>query len=292
MKIQSNKNNNNINEESINSLKDFRRKQILTNIKFHKIFILLLLIINIGLTTFVIFYKNKIHNLKKSTNSYHTQLDSEDESLSNINSDLMHKLLNMQALNEYGLIRFSFLFEKSDEFKTIQNIIYDYRKDIEKVEIPEQFRHTYLLFQGLMDNNDDFIDKVAYFANVAIFIETYEDKKFGIFTSDIIIIDKNKEYISNTKQIFLYSFETKKKYDYIGKEKGGLKFNINDKMIIVGDDEIIIDKDFYSNGGIFNFPLKSFDVSTINRNVFTGENGKFSVKNIEVYCFSQYQYNL
>ena len=204
----------------------------------------------------------------------------------------MHKLLNMAALNEYGLIRFSFLFEKSDEFKNIQNIIYDYRKEIEKVEVPVQYRHTYLLFQGMMDNYNDFIDKIAYFSNVAIFIETYESKKFGIFTSDIITPDKNKEYISNTDQIFLYSFETKKRYDYIGKEKNGLKLNSNNNMIVVGDDEIVIDNDFYSNGGVFNFPLKSFDVSTINTNIFTGQNGKFSVKNIEVYCFSQYQYKI
>ena len=38
MKIESKKNNN-INEESLNSLKDFNKKQILANIKYHKIFL-------------------------------------------------------------------------------------------------------------------------------------------------------------------------------------------------------------------------------------------------------------
>ena len=292
MKIQSNKKNNNINEESINSLKDFRQKQISANIKLHIIFIFLLLIINAGLITFVIIYKKKIHNLKKTTSSYHNQLDTEDETLASTNSELMHKLLNMAALNEYGLIRFSFLFEKSDEFKNIQSIIYDYRKEVEKVNVPEQYRYTYLIFQGMMDQNQDFIDKVAYFSNVAFFIETYEGKKFGIFTTDIITPDKNKEYISKTDKLFLYSFETKKKYNYIGNGKNDLKLNYNDKMIIVGDNEIVINYDYYNNGGEFNFPLKTFDVSMINKNVFTESNGYISIKNIEVYAFSQYQYEI
>ena len=70
MKIQSNKNNN-INEESIHSLQDFRKKQIITNIRYHIIFLTLLIIINIGLTIFIIFYKSKINSLKSKTSSYY-----------------------------------------------------------------------------------------------------------------------------------------------------------------------------------------------------------------------------
>ena len=105
MKIQS-KNNNNINEESKNLLKDFNKNQVLSNIKYHKIFIALLFIINIGLAIFVTFYKIKINKIKSQTTSYHSQLNSGDEKLSSINSNLMHKIVNMACLNQFGLVKF------------------------------------------------------------------------------------------------------------------------------------------------------------------------------------------
>lgn len=289
MKIQSNKNNN-INEESIHSLQDFRKKQIITNIRYHIIFLTLLIIINIGLTIFIIFYKSKINSLKSKTSSYYNQIDKGDATISNLNTVLTHKLVNMGLLNQYGLIRFSFVFEKSDEFKTVQNVIYDYRKEVEKREVPIEYRSTFLLFEGMMDNYDTFLDRVSYFWNLAIFIETLENKKFGIFLSDIIAPIKENEFQTESKNIIMYSFDTKKKYNYIGDGKKVLSINKDGKMLVVGDDELIIYDDFYMNGGEINFPMKSFDFSTVNSNVITGENGKFSIKNIEAFCFSQIQF--
>ena len=289
MKIQSNKNNN-INEESIHSLQDFRKKQIITNIRYHIIFLTLLIIINIGLTIFIIFYKSKINSLKSKTSSYYNQIDKGDETISNLNTVLTHKLVNMGLLNQYGLIRFSFVFETSDEFKTVQNVIYDYRKEVEKREVPLEYRSTFLLFEGMMDNYDKFLDRVAYFWNLAIFIETLENKKFGIFLSDIIAPIKENQFQTESKNIIMYSFDTKKKYNYIGDGKKVLSINKDGKMLVVGDDELIIYDDFYMNGGEINFPMKSFDFSTVNSNVLTGENGKFSIKNIEAFCFSQIQF--
>ena len=289
MKIQSNKNNN-INEESIHSLQDFRKKQIITNIRYHIIFLALLIIINIGLTIFIIFYKSKINSLKSKTSSYYNQIDKGDATISNLNTVLTHKLVNMGLLNQYGLIRFSFIFEKSDEFKTVQNVIYDYRKEVEKREVPIEYRSTFLLFEGMMDNYDKFLDRVAYFWNLAIFIETLENKKFGIFLSDIIAPIKENEFQTESKNIIMYSFDTKKKYNYIGDGKKVLSINKDGKMLVVGDEELIIYDDFYMNGGEINFPMKSFDFSTVNSNVLTGENGKFSIKNIEAFCFSQIQF--
>lgn len=289
MKIQSNKNNN-INEESIHSLQDFRKKQIITNIRYHIIFLTLLIIINIGLTIFIIFYKSKINSLKSKTSSYYNQIDKGDATISNLNTVLTHKLVNMGLLNQYGLIRFSFVFETSDEFKTVQNVIYDYRKEVEKREVPIEYRSTFLLFEGMMDNYDKFLDRVSYFWNLAIFIETLENKKFGIFLSDIIAPIKENEFQTESKNIIMYSFDTKKKYNYIGDGKKVLSINKDGKMLVVGDDELIIYDDFYMNGGEINFPMKSFDFSTVNSNVLTGENGEFSIKNIEAFCFSQIQF--
>lgn len=287
MKIKSNKSFNNINDESLNSLKDFRQKQISTNIKYHIVFIILLIIINIGLIVFIIFYKNKIKSIKSKNNTYHSQLDSQDQSLANANTILTHKLVNIAALNQYGLVRFSFFFETSEEFKNIQNIIYDFRQKVEEREIPEEYRNIFLLYAGMFDTYESFIERVSYYWNLAIFIETENNKKFGIFIDELITPDKDKGLEIDSDKIFLYSFETKKKYDYIGNGKKVFRLNKEGKMIIVGDNELIIYDEFFANGGEINFPMKSFDFSTVNNNVLTGQNGKFLIKTIEVFCFSQ-----
>lgn len=287
MKIKSNKSFNNINDESLNSLKDFRQKQISTNIKYHITFIILLIIINIGLIVFIIFYKNKIKSIKSKNNTYHSQLDSQDQSLANANNILTHKLVNIAALNQYGLVRFSFFFETSEEFKNIQNIIYDFRQKVEEREIPEEYRNIFLLYAGMFDTYESFIERVSYYWNLAIFIETENNKKFGIFIDELITPDKDKGLEIDSDKIFLYSFETKKQYDYIGNGKKVFRLNKEGKMIIVGDNELIIYDEFFANGGEINFPMKSFDFSTVNNNVLTGQNGKFLIKTIEVFCFSQ-----
>ena len=290
MKIESKKNNN-INEESLNSLKDFNKKQILSNIKYHKIFLAILFIINIGLTIFVIFYKLKINKIKSQTNSYTNQLNIDDEKLSNLNSILNHKIVNMASLNEFGLVRFSYIFETSDEFNTIKELIYKYQAELDKKEIKDEFKTIFLLYEGMTDNYEKFLERISYFWNLAIFFQTSDDKKFGLFVIDIIFPDKNDEFIVNTKKIFMYSFETKKKYNYIGNGENVLRINKkdNDKMIIVGDNELIIYNDYLLNGGEINFPMKSFDFSTVNTNVLTGKNGKFEIRNIEAFCFSYIQ---
>jgi len=290
MKIQS-KNNNNINETSLNSLKDFNKKQVSTNIRYHKIFIVLLFVINIGLAIFITFYKLKINKIKSRTNSYTTQLNTDDEKLSNLNSILNHKIVNIACLNQFGLVKFSYIFETSEEFNTIKDIIYEYKQENENMIIKLENRNIFLLFQGLSDNYENFLERISYYWNLAIFIETSDDKKFGVFIVDIIFPDKNDEFKANTKKIFMYSFETKKKYDYIGKGENVLRINEkdSDKMIIVGDDELIIYKEYYLKGGEINFPMKSFDFSTVNTNVLTGKNGKFNIRNIEAFCFSHIQ---
>ena len=38
----------------------------------------------------------------------------------------MHKMVNVWASGQVGLILLSFIFTKSEEFKTFQNIMYDF----------------------------------------------------------------------------------------------------------------------------------------------------------------------
>ena len=57
-------------------------------------------------------------------------------------------------------------------------------------------------------------------------------------------------------------------------------------MMVIGDGDIIV-KNNYIQGdkkmGVINFPFKSFDVSTINTNIFTGEDGEFNILGIEIF---------
>ena len=62
-------------------------------------------------------------------------------------------------------------------------------------------------------------------------------------------------------------------------------------MIVIGDNDIIIKKNFMrgdENSGVINFPFKSFDVSTINSNIFTGTNGEFAIRSLEIFSFDFY----
>ena len=54
----------NINEESINAVKEFQKKQTNNNIFLHKIFLFFLLCLNLALISFIIIYKTKISEIK------------------------------------------------------------------------------------------------------------------------------------------------------------------------------------------------------------------------------------
>ena len=56
--------NTNINEESINAVKEFQKKQTNNNIFLHKIFLFFLLCLNLALISFIIIYKTKISEIK------------------------------------------------------------------------------------------------------------------------------------------------------------------------------------------------------------------------------------
>ena len=74
MKIESNQNINNINEKVKEMLKDFHKKQILLNIKYHKIFLIFMLLINITLIYFIFIYKAKINKIKNLSSSHFSKI--------------------------------------------------------------------------------------------------------------------------------------------------------------------------------------------------------------------------
>ena len=284
MKIHSNNDINNINEESQNALRNFRQNQINSNIKLHKLFLGLLFIINIGLFGFIIFYKSKISEIKKLSNLHTSDIDSKDSLLVNQHTELGHKMANIAAFCTTDSLRFSLIFEKSEEFNTVKKLLYDY-----KIELGEKVSYDDLnmifLYQGIVDSDDasSFMNYISYAEGLIILIQTEEGKKFGIYHRDVISPDRNEEFKSKSRNVIIFSLDTKKIYKFNG-EKYSISLT-KDKFLSVGKDELVINNEYFTNGGYIEFPLKSFDFSSVNSNVLTEGNGKFNIRNLEVYHF-------
>ena len=285
MKIHSNNDINNINEESRNALRNFRQNQINSNIKLHKLFLCLVFIINIGLIGFIFFYKSKISEIKKLSNLHTSDIDSKDTLLVNQRTELGHKMANIAALGSLGVLRFSLIFEKSEEFHTVKKLIYDYRIELGDKMPKYENIGMFFLYQGIVDSDDasSFIDYISYLEGITILIQTDEGKKFGIFHKEMIDPDENKEFRSKSSNVIIFSLDTKKIYKFKGK-KNSISFT-EDKILSLGKDELVINNEYFSNGGYIEFPLKSFDFSSVNSNVLTERNGKFNIRNLEVFCF-------
>lgn len=284
MKIHSNKENN-INEESKNALLNFRQNQINSNIKLHKIFLGLIMLVNIGLLFFIIFYKSKISQIKMLSNSHTSNINSKEFQLKSQHNELGHKMANIAALGSYDQFRFSLIFENSEEFHTVKKLIYDYEIELGE-ELPkyENF-DTVFLYQGIADNDNaySFMDYIYYVDKIFILIQTEEGKKFGIYHKEEIIPNDDNEFKSTNKNVMIFSFNAKKLYKFNGKNNS-ISFT-KDKFLSLGDDELVIYDEYLTNGGYIEFPLKSFDFSNVNENVLTNENGKFKIRNIEVFSF-------
>ena len=280
MKIQNNKDNH-INEESKNELRNFRQNQIKTNIKLHKVFLILVILINIGFIFFIFFYKSKISQIKKMTTSHISNINSEDTQLATQKASLDRKIVNIGSIGSFSGFRFSFIFEKSEEFQHLKNIISNYKKEkgnnIDKMEV-------IFIYNGYTDsdNYNNFIEKISYTDEIVIMIETIDGNKFGIYHGGIIM-SKNYKFDSECKNVFLFTLDNNKIYKFKGEKKS---LNLNkEKILSLGDDELVIYNEYYKNGGYIDFPLKSFDFSSINNNILTKNNGKFKINNIEVYRF-------
>ena len=72
------------------------------------------------------------------------------------------------------------------------------------------------------------------------------------------------------------------KYDCLNNRE---TFAVNKNSLFnIGEGDIIINYNFLTNGGIINFPFKSFDIPRNFQNLFTNKNkGEFEIKDIEIY---------
>jgi len=281
----------NINEESAKEIKEFRKKQIETNIKLHIIFFFILLIINIGLLIFIVLYKSKISEIKSKTKKDCSLISVDKESIIQNNYQIEHKLVNILANGLGGYYRFSMIFETQKQVQTVKENIIDYLKG--KYESLQKMNMSHLevnfKYQSIRDGDNfyDLKDRIEHSYHTLFLFETENEMKFGFFIEEVLLLDYDK-YSNNDINCFIFSFQKEGIFKCIGQNK---KIEIDkdndDGIIIIGNGDIIIRHNFLQNesGGVINYPFKSFDISTINNNIFTGINGEFKIRYIEIYSF-------
>ena len=277
-----------INQDSIQSLKKFRENQVKNNVKLHLIFLVLISIIDIGLIFFIISYKSKISSLKSKTNNNDNLINTNKDLIEKNNNDIAHKYVNIIAMNTPGSFRFSLLFETSQEVKKIQNKIIEFYKDKNRsIDINKIKMH--FLFQCIMEG-DTFMElrnKIDMSSNTLILIESDNNIKFGFYFEKPILFYQNEGFKDSDNNCFLFSFNHEGIFKCIGNGEK-IKINYDENMLVIGEDDIIIKNNFLlydEKRGIDNFPYKAIDTSTINKNIFTNSDGKFSIVGLEIFSF-------
>ena len=280
--------NKNINEESAKAMKEFREKQIQSNIKLHIIFFALIMLLNIGLFIFIIIYKSKISEIKSKTNKNSSSISNDKDSISQNRNEIDHKIINILANGFGGFFHFSFIFETKKEIDNVKNCIVEFYKQKNMNLDKDKFTMVFK-YQGMADG-DSFSSLKGRIDNsyhTFIFIESENNMRFGFYIEDIILFDKKNRYIDKENNCFIMSFQKEGIFNCIGKKNKLELKNDNEGMIVIGDGDIIIKNNFYKSDetGVINYPFNSFDVSTINKNIFTDRNGVFPVRGVEIFSF-------
>lgn len=277
----------NISDESIKAMKEFRQKQIKTNIKLHIVFFIMTLLINVGLTVFIIIYKRKISEIKSRTNTSSDSINNDRDSINKRNTEIEHKIVNVMANSYNGFFHFSFILETKNEVDMVKNSLIEFYKgknqNIDKDRIIMNFR-----YQSVIDGDSFYVFKegINYNYHTFIFFETDNNNRFGFYFEDIISLDKKNKYSNNDNNCFLVSFQKEGLFKCIGK-KNKIEIKKDDNgILVIGDGDIILKNNFFQEDrkmGVINYPFKSFDVSTINSNIFTGVDGEFNVVGLEIF---------
>jgi cell division protein FtsL len=279
-------NNKNINKKSIKSLNEFNEKKIKSYIKFHKIFLSIIIIINLVLIVFIAVYKSKISKISKM------KLELNDNSskrktnyISTLSESANHKLVNIlvRSISPLGNYHFSLIFENSEEVDIVKEMIRNYKqlKDI----------YLFLIYQGKTDSDDSktIFELIKFYSNILMMVETGNGEKFGFFFNKAIIPNKNSYFESDSYDCFIFSLKDKAKYYAKVKKR---TFEINKEFIFnIGNGDIEINHNYHRFGGNINFPFKSFYIPENKGNIFNKMNGKFEIKDIEIYLIMNEDYD-
>ena len=273
---------NNINIKIINV--SFNKKTIKTYIKFHKILLSTIIIINIVLVFFIIVFKSKISEIKSK--SFINSTKPKTNYISTINKPIHNKLVNIFAISmaSCGNFHFSLIFENSDEVNMVKKAIGDFK--IEKNPT------LLLIYQGATDTDKSstIFKTIKYYSNTLTLIETKNGEKFAFFFDDRIIPDKNESFESNNYYCFILSFKDKAKYY---SKIGNKTFEVNREYLFnIGNGDIVINHNYHTHGGKINFLFKNFYILENKGDVFRKINGHIEIKDIEIYVviFEDYDY--
>jgi uncharacterized beta-barrel protein YwiB (DUF1934 family) len=192
------------------------------------------------------------------------------------------------AYSYNGLFHFSFILETKSEVDMVKKSLFDFYQE-KNIKINTDNINMKFKYQGSIDGDSFsvFKQRINYNTQAFIFFVTDNNNRFGFYFEDYILIDKKNKYASNNNNCFLISFQRDGLFKCIGKNNK-LEIKKDDNgMMVIGDGDIIV-KNNYIQGdkkmGVINFPFKSFDVSTINTNIFTGEeDGEFNILGIEIF---------
>ena len=261
--------------------------KISMNIFYYNIFLGLCIISNIGLFVFILIYQNKIKEIDSLTKSYSSKSKNEEEKYNKQQSKIDNKLTNLIAISERRNIFFSYSFLNKSEYDLAKNFILEYHHNVSNINF-EQIDLIYkikMIYQSASDyfSYVDLVKLLNYRKNALIIVNSLEDEKFGIFLDEKIMFDKESKLISQGKKCFLFSFNSKKKVNFIG-EKNGIKINdATESIFIIGNEEIVIYNYFYNFGGRINYPLNSFEKLEEGKNDFINIKGMFDIKNLEIF---------
>ena len=272
------KKNGNMNAKSIKALKAFNERLINSNRKLHIFFLSMISVINVCLFHFIILYKNKISEIKVKSNQRASSIKISQKTIMYQQNSIQHKLVNIFSVsnNAFGNPHFSFLLEKSEEVSMIKNYVSDFTKIDNIVMV--------LAYQGMNDSDDSkiILDIINYFQNTLFVIGVENGYKFGFFFEKSIFANNKGYFSSDSNRCFIFSFVNHEKYDCLNNRE---TFAVNKNILFnIGEGDIIINYNFLTNGGIINFPFKSFDIPRNFQNLFTNKNkGEFEIKDIEIY---------
>jgi len=262
----------NINQESIKSLKEYNKKEVESNIKLHKVFLSMIIVVNIILVIFIIIYKLKISSIKSKSNINSLALKEKTNYITSVYDSIMLKLTNIFAvsINTNGNFRFSMIFENSDEVNFVKNFFF--------------IRSALLLIYQVEADTDDtqiILDIIKYYTRTLILIETKNGEKFGFFFEDEIYPNRGEYFESNSNNCLLFSIGSKEKYNCASKS---VMFQVNkDTLFNIGNGDIKINYNFMTNGGNIKFPFESFDIDENKDSIFNKLNGHFEIQQLEIY---------
>jgi len=197
------------------------------------------------------------------------------------------ELKNQELMDLYNRVEVNYVslyqLDKSPNIETIKTI--DELNLLSNFISNEQVQYS-LCYKATIDgdNSHIFRDKCSYVSPLLIIIETAEGYRFGGYTSKPISDNefmKDKNGFINDINAFIFSFDTKKKYNVIKNEEAVR--DLNTTFPTFGKDDIVIKDGFLSNPVSFiNFPnTYEKENEKIGDYILTGGIKKFKIKEME-----------